>query len=258
MATVSPSSIAPGNAAATSRSTDGRRFSAVLFDLDGTLRANQPEGVEAFIDYARQAGLHLTPEQIILCERATHRYWADGAQVADHLARFDERGFWVNYNRILLAAMGITNCDDCAQRIQDYFDDYRPVDYLFPEAPAVLRSLKEEGYILGLVSNRDGDLAPVVAEYGIAEFFDFTLSGGQAGSFKPDAGIFLKALEMAGYVPAHRALYVGDNYYADVLGALAVGIEALLIDPRDVFATLYDKRVKSLGAVLDFIRTAQP
>ncbi len=233
-----------------------RRFQAIFFDLDGTLRTNVPEGFEAFIDYARRAGLNLTAAQVTLCERATHRYWADGAQVADHLARFDERSFWINYNRILLEAMGIDDCADCAQRIQDYFDDYHPVDMLFPEAPRVLRTLKEEGYVLGLVSNREGDLAPLAVQYGIGEYFTFTLSGGQAGSFKPDERIFRQALQMAGDVPASRALYIGDNYYADVLGATAAGMEALLIDPRDVFVGLYDKRIKRLDQVVDFIRTA--
>ncbi len=231
-----------------------RRFRAILFDLDGTLRANEPEGVAAFIDYAQRAGLSLTPAQIVLCERAAHRYWADGAQVAEHFARFDERGFWVNYNRILLSAMGVEGCDDCAHRIQDYFDDYQPADVVFPESSRVLRALKEDGYVLGLVSNRDGDLAPVAAQYGFAEYFNFTLSGGQAGSFKPDGRIFRQALQMAGDVPASHALYIGDNYYADVLGATAVGMAALLIDPRDVFIGLYDKRVKRLDEVLDFIR----
>lgn len=251
----SNNAIAPRGAV--SDASSERRFKAILFDLDGTLRANEPEGVEAFIEYAQRAGLALTPAQIVLCERATHHYWADGAQVADHLARFDERGFWINYNHILLRAMGIDDCDDCAHRIQDYFDDYRPVDMLFPDAPRVLRALKEDGYVLGLVSNRDGDLAPLAAQYGIGEYFDFTLSGGQAGSFKPDGRIFRLALQMAGDVSPAQALYIGDNYYADVLGATAVGMEALLIDPRDVFTDLYDKRVKRLGEVLDFIRAAR-
>jgi putative hydrolase of the HAD superfamily len=255
MAMTSNNAIAPRGSV--SDASSERRFKAILFDLDGTLRANVPEGVEAFIAYAQRAGLALTPAQIVLCERAVHRYWADGAQVADHLARFDERGFWINYNRILLFAMGIDDCSDCAQRIQDFFDDYRPADIVFPEAPRVLRALKEDGYVLGLVSNRDGDLAPLAAQYGIGEYFDFTLSGGQAGSFKPDGRIFRRALRMAGDVSPAQALYIGDNYYADVLGATAVGMEALLIDPRDVFVGLYDKRVKRLDEVLDFIRAAR-
>ena len=234
-----------------------RRLTTILFDLDGTLRANEPEGFEAFIDYAGRSGLVLTPEQIVLCERAVHRYWADGAPVANHLARFDERGFWVNYNQVLLDAMGVEDYGDRAHRIQDCFEDYRPVDVLFPETPEVLRSLKEEGYVLGLVSNRDSDLGPLVNQYGIAEYFTFTLSGGQAKSFKPDARIFRLALEMAGHPLVSQTLYVGDNYYADALGAQSVGIEALLIDPRDIFKDLYDKRVKQLNEVLEFIRAAR-
>ena len=36
-----------------------------------------------------------------------------------------------------------------------------------------------------------------------------------------------------------------------VVGALGVGLDALLIDPRDVFRDLYPKRVKTLRGVLD-------
>lgn len=233
------------------------RYDAILFDLDGTLRANQPEGFEAFIEYAGRSGLQLTPRQIALCERAVHRYWADGALVIDHLARFDERGFWVNYNQVLLDAMGITGCPGCAHAIQDCFDGYEPQDVLFPDSPPVLEALREEGYLVGLVSNRNGSLDPVVERYGIAHCFHFTLSGGQAGSFKPDRGIFLQALRLAGDMPAGRVLYVGDNYYADVVGARGVGMDALLIDPRGIFREEYCQRVESLPEVLSFVRMTE-
>ena len=51
-----------------------RTYKAILFDLDGTLRANQPEGFEAFVIYAGQVGLTLSEEQIKICEREAHRY----------------------------------------------------------------------------------------------------------------------------------------------------------------------------------------
>src|SRR5512140_2435012 len=88
---------------------DNRKYQAILFDLDGTLRANMPEGVEAFIEYAARVGIALTAAQVEAIEREVHRYWADGALVTDHLARYDQRGFWVNYNRVLLASVGIND-----------------------------------------------------------------------------------------------------------------------------------------------------
>jgi HAD superfamily hydrolase (TIGR01549 family) len=230
-----------------------RKYQAIFFDLDGTLRANQPEGFEAFIEYAGREGIALTGAQIELCEREVHRYWADGAQVVDHLSRYDERGFWVNYNQVLLDAIGARSEDGVAARIQDHFDHYAPQDVVFADTPEVLGALKQAGYTLGLVSNRDGELDTLATRYGFRQYFDFTLSGGQARSFKPDPGIFRVALEMAGNVPTNRALYIGDNYFADAVGARGVGMDAILIDPRGIFREYYPRRVTALRDLLDLI-----
>lgn len=232
-----------------------RRYAAVLFDLDGTLRANQPEGFEAFVEYAGRVGLALTEQQIKICEREAHRYWA-GARVDADIARFDQRGFWVNYNQLLLDAMNAGHeIGDCAHRIQDLFDDYQPQDVLFADARPVLQALRGDGYTLGLVSNRDENLLPRVEAYGLAEFFHFTLSAGQAACFKPDPRIFYKALEMAN-APASETVYIGDNFFADVVGALNIGMDAILIDAHDVFERYYSVRVKQLRDVLPLIQGA--
>lgn len=227
-----------------------RRYRAVLFDLDGTLRSNQPEGFEAFVEYAGRVGLALSAQQIRICEREAHRYWAGGSVDID-LARYDQRGFWVNYNQILLNAMNVAqDCADCAHRIQDLFEGYDPQDVVFADARPVLQALKDSGHTLGLVSNRDEGLDPIVARYGLAEFFDFTLSGGQAGCYKPDPRIFYKSLALAGDIAPEDAAYVGDNFFADVIGALNIGLDAILIDPRDVFERYYTRRVRHLRDVL--------
>ena len=230
------------------------KYKAVFFDLDGTLRSNQPEGFQAFLEYAGRVGIPFTDEQIEICERAVHRYWADGAQVFDHFSRYDERGFWVNYNQILLIEMGVHGIvQDAASRIQDHFAHYAPVDMVFADTPDVLGALKQAGHVLGLVSNRDTELDTLATHYGFRHFFDFTLSGGQAKSFKPDAGIFMRALALAGDLKPAEVVYVGDNYYADVVGAQCVGIDAILIDPRDIFRDIFDRRVHTLMQVLDLV-----
>ncbi len=226
-----------------------RPYDAVLFDLDGTLRSNQPDGVEAFIEYASRVGLALSETQVQICEREAHRYWASSRVDAD-LARYDQRGFWVNYNQLLLNAMNVGDaCVNCAAQIQDLFDEYDPVDMVYADTREVLGTLREHGYTVGLVSNRSEDLLPLVQKYGIADYFHFTLSAGQAGCYKPEPGIFYKALALAKTSP-ERAVYVGDNYFADVIGALNVNVDAILIDPRGIFARYYARRVKHLKDVL--------
>lgn len=228
------------------------KYSAIFFDLDGTLRASLPEGFEAFIEYAGRVGIALTDAQIAACEREAHRYWASSLVDVD-MARFDRREFWVNYNQRLLTAIGVQDCPDCAHRIQDLFEHYDPEDIVFGDARTVLKTLHQAGYTLGLVSNRDTDLAPIIERYGFQEFFHFTLWATLAGSFKPDRVIFEKALALAGGLAPHTVLYVGDNYFADVVGAQGVGMDVVLIDPRNVFAGMYDKRVRRLRDVLHYV-----
>jgi putative hydrolase of the HAD superfamily len=229
-----------------------KKYIAALFDLDGTLRASLPEGWEAFVEYAGRIGISLDKSQVAAAEREAHRYWG-GVQVDKDMARYDKREFWIRYNQLLLRQIGVYDDPNHAAQINDLFDEYDPVDVIFADSRAVLKTLRERGYTIGLVSNREGDLWPLAQQYGLAEFFHFTLSGEQAGSYKPNAGIFIKALEMAGNLAPHQALYIGDNYFADVEGSRNVGMDSVLIDHRDVFAGFNAQRVKRLRDVLNFL-----
>jgi putative hydrolase of the HAD superfamily len=229
------------------------KYKAILFDLDGTLRANLPEGFEIFVEFAGLVGIVLTNEQMKSVEREAHRYWADGARVDSDLMRYDKRDFWINYNHSLLKSIGVPQCEDCAHRIQDLFDEhFDPQDVVFADTYTTLNKLKNEGYVMGLVTNRDKEVDPYLSQIKILDYFNFTLTGGQAKCFKPASGIFNKALDMAG-VNAHEAVYVGDNYYADVVGAKNVGMDAILIDPRNCFVKMHDKRVRHLRNIAQYM-----
>ena len=111
---------------------------------------------------------------------------------------------------------------------------YQPRHHIPDDVRPTLTQLRQAGYTVGLVSNRTDPLEALVAELGLTGAFDFTLSAGQAGSWKPEPGIFQAAVRRAGCGPS-QAVYVGDNYYADVLGARAAGLTPILIDPDGVF-----------------------
>ena len=69
---------------------------------------------------------------------------------------------------------------------------------------------------------------------GLATYFEFALAAGEVNSWKPDEVIFQYALERAGTCP-ECTMYVGDNYYADIVGAQRAGLQAVLLDPEGVF-----------------------
>lgn len=223
---------------------------AILFDLDGTLKFNRPDGVEAFVQFSAELGLTLCADARRNVEQWTHSFWSGKhsgfARMSD-----DPDTFWLDYTHKMLKAAGVDDVSlDYAQAIRRAFNErYKPESYLHPEAHTVLRALCDDGYTLGLVSNRAEELTPVTTELGLHDYFHFTLSGGQANSWKPDTRIFIRACEMAQTEPC-ECLYVGDNFYADVVGSRAAGLVPVLLDPNDVFPEAGCVRVKSLGELL--------
>jgi putative hydrolase of the HAD superfamily len=100
----------------------------------------------------------------------------------------------------------------------------------YADAPRVLAALHARGYRLGVVSNADGRVRGLLADVGLAGFFDVVVDSAEAGVEKPDPRIFLAATGALGLEPEDCA-YVGDIYEIDVLGARAAGLRAILIGP---------------------------
>jgi HAD superfamily hydrolase (TIGR01509 family) len=227
-----------------------RKIEAVLFDLDGTLRHNQPAGHSTFLEFLKELGHEVTPERVLESHRWTHRYWSIAPE---RLADIEESGgensrFWQLQSVRQLEVLGVEgDLPAIAAQIGRLFDErYKPAHHVPDDVIPTLRRLHTLGYKVGLVSNRDEPLEAIVAELGLADFFIFTLSAGQAQSWKPDAAIFTRALALAG-CPPEKTVYVGDNYYADVEGARAAGMLPILIDPDGIFPDPGCPVISSLG-----------
>lgn len=98
----------------------------------------------------------------------------------------------------------------------------------YPEVPAVLERLRAGGARLAVVSNWDVSLHDVLDRTGLSTLVDGAVSSAEFGAAKPDPAIFAHALEVAGAGP-HDALHVGDSVEADVEGARAAGVPAVLV-----------------------------
>jgi len=98
----------------------------------------------------------------------------------------------------------------------------------FPEVPEVLAAARERGVRLVVVSNWDVSLHDVLAATGLAPLLDGVVTSAELGCSKPGEAIFARGLELAG-VGAGEAVHVGDSVEHDVAGALAAGVEPLLL-----------------------------
>ena len=120
------------------------------------------------------------------------------------------------------------------------------------EVPLALGRLRAAGYRLGLISNTEDNLRPVLARTGLDAYFESLVLSSEVGSEKPDPPIFREALRQMAVSPEH-AIFVGDFYSIDVVGARGVGITPILLDARRLSADRDVQRVVSLTELADLL-----
>jgi len=113
-----------------------------------------------------------------------------------------------------------------------------------------LERLRAAGLRLGVVSNSDGRVDAALSAAGLRDCFEVVLDSALFGAEKPDPAIFRAALEALQVAP-DEALYVGDLYEVDVVGARAAGIQAILLLPDSAAAPAGVRRTASLAALAD-------
>jgi len=204
---------------------------AVTFDAAGTLfEVAEPVGAT----YARVAaahGIRLAAAEVERRFRAALAAapplafpGASPVRLGDH-----ERAWWYAVVRRAYGASATSpHFDAC---FAELFDVYaRAAAWrVFPDVPGSLHALRARGLRVGVVSNFDSRLVGLLEQLGLAPLVDRTVHSTRLGVAKPDPAIFHLALEALG-VSAAEALHAGDEVVADVEGARAAGLRAVLVD----------------------------
>lgn len=216
-------------------------ITTVFFDLDGTLRLNEPDAIGYFYDQAEKFGIHSTPERRREAERWTHVYWASSSDLLQDLETFGDwnnnGAFWQNHARRHLKVLGASDAE--AERLAPVItgtmlEEYNPIDLVRDDVRATLQALKTSGRSLAVVSNRSEALGPMLDGLGLSDYFKFSLAAGEVDYWKPDPRLLLHAAAISAAQPA-EIVYVGDNYYADVVCARQAGMTPILYDPKGIF-----------------------
>ena len=103
---------------------------------------------------------------------------------------------------------------------------------LFEDTIEVLSELREEGWRHAILSNHVPELPLLISGLGLSPWIECVINSAETGFEKPHPGAFQAALAAVG---GDDVWMIGDNINADVLGAEAVGIRAILVrnqDPR--------------------------
>ena len=198
---------------------------AVLLDALGTL-VELPPPAPALAEELAERGVVVTEAEAgeaIGAEIAYYRAHLDQARDAAALA--DLRARCTEVLRAALPAH-VGAVDDLEAALLGALR-FRP----YHEVPETLGALRARGLSLVVVSNWDVSLHEVLASTGLTDLVDGAIASAQLGTAKPDPAIFAAALRIAGAEP-EEALHAGDSVEADIRGANAAGIEAVLVARR--------------------------
>jgi HAD superfamily hydrolase (TIGR01549 family) len=141
---------------------------------------------------------------------------------------------------------------EVAARLRERHAERGLWDTVRPGTAETLEELRRRGYRLGVVSNADGGVEALLESVGLRPHFDLVVDSAVAGVEKPDPRIFHLVCEGL-VVDPRDAVYVGDIYETDVLGARGAGMRAFLLDPLDRWGELDCERVRELSDLLERI-----
>jgi putative hydrolase of the HAD superfamily len=189
---------------------------AVTFDVGGTLIEPWPSVGAVYCAVAAECGWRGLDAARV--DRQFAAAW-------EQRGRFDySREAWFGLVRASFAGLAEPT-EDLFAAIYERFGHagaWRIHDDVFP----ALDALAARDLRLGVISNWDERLRPLLGELGLARRFEVVTVSGEAGCAKPAHGIFAAAARAFDLPPA-SILHVGDRAAEDVAGARTAGFHAV-------------------------------
>lgn len=210
-----------------------RRLEIVLFDLDDTLH----DDTAAFHGAAEEVAREVAAEHGVDALALKDAYVAEAEGFWHRLDREQLRSRLSNVREQLwgsaLERLGLDD-RDLARGSASRYNEYRKKYFsVFPGAIDVLRTLRDRGLKLGIVTNGFSEThREKIALLQLGEYFDAIFIADEIGMLKPDPLLFAHAAQEMGSMPMHAAM-IGDRYDRDVRGALDAGMIAVWLNVRE-------------------------
>ena len=190
------------------------KYKVILFDLDGTLCDTDEMIVQTMFAIYKD----YKPTKIRTREEL---YYFSGPPIRDTLARefpdYDPEEMYSVFKKL--------SKEYYAPYVKEYKDEIE-----------VLKALKEQGYILGVVTNKGYPLTIYSLEIcHIKEFFDVVITADDVKVGKPDPAGLNIAMKKLNIKNKEDVLYVGDNDI-DYFTASNAGVDCMLVSwgPREI------------------------
>jgi HAD superfamily hydrolase (TIGR01549 family) len=204
------------------------RITTVLFDLDDTLFDHAGTARAALA-----ASTHQLPfaDKIVLDE--LYNRYSELLEEMHPLVLAGQYSYLearrLRFQRLLAPYGALTSDVEADEFAQFHYTHYRNLRQPIEGALALLEALKPH-YRIGIVTNnRTAEQEDKLDYLGMTHLVDALITSEDVGAPKPDPRIFAVALQRLN-AEAAATVMVGDNWTADVLGAIAMGIRPVWLN----------------------------
>ncbi len=235
-------------------------ITTILFDLDDTLFDHAATARAALAaTAAARPSLQAVPVEA-LYQRYSERLEALHPLVMtgqlSYLAAREQR-----FQQLLEPYEPMVSAAESQRVAEQHYGHYQRLRRPVAGALALLQRLKPT-YKLGIVTNnRTAEQQEKLRFLGMAALVDALITSEEVGVLKPDPRIYEVALARLGASPAETVM-VGDNWSADVLGALGAGIRPVWLNRTGAARLLPHvaelTSLESVGEVIQRLTTPSP
>ena len=206
---------------------------------------------ERISDTFARHGIRVSPDAL----RAADPHGRFAVDTADHVAVMNDADRGSMHFRVMFERAGIPADAPTARVLEElwsYHSEHNLWEYVPPDVAPALERLAATGVTLAIGSNANGIIHRVFERAGLRRYFSVICDSQVEGVEKPDRRFFEILVTRAGGRP-ETTLHVGDLYHVDVLGARSAGLQAMLLDPHDLYAGYDVKRVKRLDQLVTIV-----
>ena len=203
---------------------------------------------ERISDTFARHGIRVSPDAL----RAADPYGRFAVDTPERVAATNDADRGSMHFRVMLERAGVPADAPIQQVLEElwaYHSEHNLWEYVPSDVRPALERLAETGIALAIGSNANGIIHRVFERAGLRRYFSVICDSQVEGVEKPDLRFFEILVARAGGRP-ETTLHVGDLYHVDVLGARRAGLQALLLDPHDLYAGFDVQRVKSLDQLV--------
>lgn len=193
---------------------------AVTFDVGGTLIEVSPSVGHVYAEVAARHGVKSLSAGLL------NRRFAAAWRAAREFGH--SRSDWANL--VDATFHGLTDKAPSQTFFAELYDRFAEPDAwrVFGDVIPTLEGLGARRLKLGVISNWDERLRPLLERLRLAQYFEPIVVSREVGCSKPSRAIFDHAIQKLG-LPPSAVLHVGDDRSMDVRGAQAAGLSALLL-----------------------------